>query len=187
MTYFSKKIKSIIKAIWHKTPQQPDREYFLKLGMKMGIDTTFHPDFWTSGEPYLMSIGSHCQLTRGVKLFTHGGAQVARKAIPNFDCFGKVVIEDWVYIGNNALIMPGVTIQEGSLICAGAIVTRSVPAGMVVGGNPAKIICSVQEYIERNKKFNIGSKFLTNEEKKAKLLSLDNSVFIHKPFMHTKH
>lgn len=52
--------------------------------------------------------------------------------------------------------MPGVRIGTGSLIAAGAVVTKSVPPHVVVGGNPARIICdiTVTEYISRNNQYN---------------------------------
>ncbi len=51
-----------------------------------------------------------------------------------------VRIGDNVWIGAGAMIMPGVTIGENAVIAGGAVVTKDVPAGAVVGGNPAKVI-----------------------------------------------
>ncbi len=51
-----------------------------------------------------------------------------------------VIIEDNVWIGMGAVILKGVTIGENSVVAAGAIVTRSVPANVVVAGNPAVIV-----------------------------------------------
>jgi acetyltransferase-like isoleucine patch superfamily enzyme len=50
-----------------------------------------------------------------------------------------VIIEDDVWIGFNATILKGVTIGKGSIIQPGAVVLKSVPAGAIVSGNPAKI------------------------------------------------
>ena len=158
-------------------------KYAKYIGVNIGEDN-FIPDKNTwSSEPYLITIGSHCQLTGGVRIFTHGGAQVARRSYPDFDVFGKVVVEDWCYIGTNALIMPGVTIGEGSLVAAGSIVTKSVPKGCVVGGNPAKIICSVDDYIKHNFKYNLNTKGISLEEKRKLLLSLDDTKFIHRDML----
>ncbi|MNP73102.1 Maltose O-acetyltransferase [compost metagenome] len=52
----------------------------------------------------------------------------------------KVVINDGVFIGVGAIILPGVTIGKGALIGAGAVVTKDVPEYTIVGGNPAKVI-----------------------------------------------
>ncbi len=76
--------------------------------------------------------------------------------------------------------MPGVTIGEGALVAAGSIVTKSVEPYTVVGGNPARYICTVDEYIERNKEYNLDSKPLSSEEKKKLLLSLSDEKFIKK-------
>lgn len=52
----------------------------------------------------------------------------------------KVVIEDDVWIGIRAIILPGIKIGRGAVIGAGAVVTKDVPPYTVVGGVPAKII-----------------------------------------------
>ena len=108
------------------------------------------------------------------------GGNVIRRQIADFDSFGKVVIKDWAYIGAHAQIMPGVTIGEGSIVAAGSVVTKSVPDGMVVGGNPAKIICSVNDYLQRNTKYNLKTKGMSIKNKKRYLLSLNDDVFIKK-------
>ena len=53
---------------------------------------------------------------------------------------GKVVIEDDVWIGSNAIILKGVHVGFGSVIGAGAIVTKDVPEGSIVAGSPARVI-----------------------------------------------
>lgn len=152
--------------------------YAKRIGVTIGVDNLIGKDHWGS-EPYLITVGSHCQLT-SCKIFTHGGAQVVRNVDPTFDVFGKVVIGDYVYIGYNALIMPGVTIGNHVLVAAGSVVTKSVPCGMVVAGNPAKPICTIQEYYERNKKYDVGTKGLSRENKRDYLLKLPDNKFIKK-------
>lgn len=54
-----------------------------------------------------------------------------------------IVIKDNVWIGINATILQGVTVGENAVIGAGAVVTKDVPPNAVVGGNPAKIIKTI--------------------------------------------
>lgn len=170
----------IIKALckMFMTPKM----YARFIGVKFGNNCLIATKNWSS-EPYLVEIGNNVQITNNVSIHTHGGSHVARKLIPNFDMFGKVVIKDGVYIGAFSQIMPGVTIGEGALVAAGSIVTKSIPAGVVVAGNPAKFVCTVDEYIERNKMYNVGTKGLSPEKKKKVLLSLTEESFIKKSFV----
>ncbi len=60
---------------------------------------------------------------------------------PDFgNVYGPVTIEDYVWIGTRALILPGVRIGRGAVVAAGAVVTRDVPPLTVVGGVPARPI-----------------------------------------------
>lgn len=148
------------------------------LGVNIGKNNYITKDHWSS-EPYLITIGNNCQLTT-CKILTHGGGKVARFKFPDFDSFGKVVIEDNAYVGANALIMPGVTIGKNSLIAAGSVVTKSVPPFTVVAGNPARVLCSVDDYINKNEKYNIHTKGLDEISKKKILLSLSDELLMKK-------
>lgn len=178
MLFFCMKIINKIKQLYNRYFLSYEQQA-LKAGIKMGKDNQFLSNFWSS-EPYLIEIGDNCQITAGVKFFTHGGAKVARVIDPNFDCFGKVKIGSNVYIGTNSLIMPGVTVGDNVLIAAGSVVTHSVPSNVVVGGNPAHIICSFEEYYQHNQKYNVGTKGLSPGEKRKVLSNLGEEKFIRK-------
>ncbi|MBP3763138.1 MAG: acyltransferase [Bacteroidales bacterium] len=176
---------SKIKYIFHRISlfywrfvASPEK-YARHLGVKIGKHCFISTREW-SNEPYLITIGDNVQVTRCVSIHTHGGGNSIRKEHPDFDVFGKVVIEDWAYIGAYSHIMPGVTIGEGALVAAGSIVTKSVAPHTVVGGNPARVIRTTEEYYEENKKYNVGTKKMSTEEKKRYLLSLPEEMFIKK-------
>ena len=169
-----KSIRTIIQSLVLSKEQKAR-----KAGVQIGDGNFISSSFWSS-EPYLISIGNNCQITDGVKIFTHGGAGAVRKFYPKFDTFGKVKIGDYVYIGSNSLIMPGVTIGNNVLIAAGSVVTKSVPDNVVIGGNPARIICTINEYLQRNLQYNTDTKGLQRVDKKKFLLNMSDSKFILK-------
>lgn len=152
-------------------------------GVMMGEQNRIESYFWSSAEPYLITIGSHCDLTEGSKIYTHGGARVARGIYPNFDVFGKVIIGDRVYVGSGAKIMPGVTIGDNVLIAAGSVVTKSIPSNVVVAGNPANYVCSLDEYIKKNLAYNTDTKSLSTKEKKKHLMTQPDEKFVKKGYM----
>ena len=131
-------------------------------------------------EPYLITIGNNVRLTNGTKIFTHGGAGILREKYPNIDFFGKVVIKDNVYVGNNCLIMPGVSIGSNVLVAAGSVVTKSVPDNVVVAGNPARFLCSLFDFEQRMLEKNVKTKGMSAEEKIKYLRSLPDDKFIVK-------
>ena len=154
-------------------------KYARHIGVKIGKNCLIDTRNWSS-EPYLVTIGNNVQITKNVSIHTHGGGNSIRKQHPDFDIFGKVVIEDWAYVGAYSQILPGVTVGEGALIAAGSVVTKSVDANTVVGGNPARFICTTEEYYERNKRYNAGTREKSTEDKKIILMSLPKEMFIQK-------
>ena len=169
---------SIITKLYWKKIASPIK-YARHLGVHIGKNCLISTRYWST-EPYLISIGNNVQITRGVSIHTHGGGAPIRLIHPNLDVFGKVRIEDWAYIGSFSQIMPGVTIGEGALVAAGSVVTKSVAAHTVVGGNPARFICTTKEYYERNKKFDTELKGKNYKEKEKFLSKLPDSMFITK-------
>ena len=113
-------------------------------GVSMGKRNFINSHFWSS-EPFLITIGDDCQITNGVRMFTHGGGHVLRDVFPTFDSFGKIKIGNRVYIGSCSLIMPGVTIEDNVLVASGSVVTKSIPADCIAGGNPAKVIKTLKQ------------------------------------------
>lgn len=138
---------------------------------KVGVGCEFYSKFPPFGsEPYLVEIGNYVRVTDGVKFCTHdGGLWVLRNLnlLENADKFGRIIIEDNVHIGWNAMIMPNVTIGHDSIVGCGAVVTKDVPPRSVVAGVPAKVICSIDSYYEKNcNKVDFTKKYTYSEKKK---------------------
>lgn len=130
-----------------------------KEGANIGNNTKINGDLATFGtEPYLITVGCECLFAHGVRLITHDGGVSVLNKLKKFgmggraDIISKIDIGNNVYIGTNALIMPGVRIGDNCIIGAGAIVTKSIPANSIAVGIPAKVIKNIDEYYEQHKK-----------------------------------
>lgn len=160
-----------------------DNETYLKrLGVHIGSNCKIGSRNFGS-EPYLVSIGNHVQITDNVHFFTHGGGWVFRQEMPDFDIFGKIIIKDNVYIGSGSYILPGVTVENNVIIGARSVVTKSIPEGVIVAGNPAKIIGNLNDYKHNVLKYNLETKRLNSVEKRKLLLSLPDDKFLAKTYL----
>jgi acetyltransferase-like isoleucine patch superfamily enzyme len=170
----NKIIRYYKKNVW--SPEKYARSLGVKIGKECLISTINFPS-----EPYLIEIGDFCRIASGVTFFTHGGLWSQRKRTGRtFDIFGKIKIGNYTYIGQDAKIMPGVTIEDNVIVGAGSIITKSIPAGKIVAGNPGRIIGDVDDFILKVDELDLGTKGLNYEEKKKFLLSLSNDKFISK-------
>ena len=89
-----------------------------------------------------VTIGSHVNLAQGITItaLNHNFEDTAKGIDEQGITTKQVVIGDDVWIGTNAVILPGVTIGHHSVVAAGAVVTKDVPPHSLVAGIPAKVI-----------------------------------------------
>lgn len=87
-------------------------------------------------------IGNHVNLAQGITItaLNHNFEDASKRIDEQGISTKPVVIGDDVWIGANAVILPGVTIGSHCVVAAGAVVTKDVPDNCVVGGVPAKLI-----------------------------------------------
>ena len=89
-----------------------------------------------------VDIGSHVNLAQGITVsaLNHNFSDTKKRIDEQGVSTNQVTIEDDVWVGANAVILPGVTIGEHCVVAAGAIVTKDVPPHSLVAGVPAKVI-----------------------------------------------
>ena len=130
-------------------------KYWRNLGVKIGDDCEIFSSASLGGEPYLVTLGNHVRVTTNVVFITHdGGVWVYRylkKELEDIDRFGKITVGDNVHIGNNAVIMPNVKIGNNVIIGVGAIVTHDIPDNSIAVGVPARVIESIDNYLEKRR------------------------------------
>ncbi|WP_460936075.1 acyltransferase [Phycicoccus ginsengisoli] len=121
-------------------------------------------------EPWLVTLGDNVYVTAGVQFVTHdGGTLILRKEVPDLEWTAPIVVGNDVYFGIRSIVLPGVRIGDRSIIAAGAVVTRDVPANSVVGGVPAKLLCTTDDYLARMREKSLGLGHLAGAEKEAAL------------------
>ena len=136
------------------------KKYARKIGVNFKSDIRFIGNRIEFGsEPYLISIGKHVTISGAVTFITHDGATYvfrnSEEKFKNVIKYGKIEIGNNCFIGNKSIIMPGVKIGNNCVVGTGSVVTKSIPDNCIVAGNPAKYICSYEEYCEKCLKTNL--------------------------------
>lgn len=157
-------------------------QYARRIGVKIGCGCFISTKKFSS-EPYLITIGNYVRVAPETAFYTHGGVWTLRKKYnnPQIDNFGKIEIGDFSYIGERCMIMAGVTIGKNCIVGGGSVVTRSVPDGIMVAGNPAKFIGYTEDFYNRIKDNTaLCCKGLDERRKEVYLKSLADNFFAHK-------
>lgn len=174
------KIKNSVNRIRYGKPKTKEEVWADRLdaararGVKIGDGTRLNCDLDAfTTESYLISIGKNCLFAIGVHFVTHDGGVSVLNHLGYFgeqkmDRISPIVVGDNVYIGRDALIMPGVHIGNNVVIGARSVVTHDIPDNVVAVGTPAKVIKTIDEYYQSgiDKKIFHPTQGLSPEEKK---------------------
>ena len=137
-------IRIIFKKCAHKIKYHTVRRNPVKLALFLGVNFPqgglhIYGDVVWNTEPWIITLGNNVHITNGVRFITHdGGTLLFRNHEPDLEVTKPIVVGDNVYIGNNAILLPGVHVGNNVVIGAGAIVTKDVPDNVVVGGGASE-------------------------------------------------
>lgn len=146
----------ILKRIKSKLVRVSFAEKCRQYGALIGKDVVFFaPETITFdfGRAYLIQIGDCCKFTSGNVILAHDYSKsVTRIAYgDNVGGLAPVRIGNNCFFGINAIVLMGTSIGDNCIIGAGSVVKGVFPSNCVIAGNPAKVICSLEEYYERRK------------------------------------
>ncbi len=116
--------------------------------IELGDNVVINRAVLLDGRGGRLSLGNNVDIAQEVAIWTLGHDAHDDQHRP---VGGPVTIEDYVWIGHRAIILPGVHIGRGAVIGAGAVVTKDVPAMAIVGGVPAKFIDQRRSRLEYTK------------------------------------
>lgn len=141
-----------------------------EMGVSIGKNLHIYGNVAFGSEPWLVSLGDNVHLTDGVRFICHdGGTLIFRDKVPDLEITAPIRLGNNVYVGNNVIFLPGVTIGDNVVIGAGAVVSKSIPSNSVAAGVPARVIKSADEYFEKIKKNSLHLGHLSGKEKDDEL------------------
>lgn len=154
------KFKNILKKILYgpKATSESYIKYLKARGYSIGSGCKIYAPTKTSiDEPsFMLEIGNDVRITEGVTILCHDASvytlDIAQRGRQNTDYFSapraykKTIIGNNVFIGRYAILTMGTHVGDNVIIAAGAVCHGMLESNSVYGGNPAKKICSLQDY-----------------------------------------
>lgn len=174
-------LTSFIRSKLMRLRSEVSTEDLIKLGLTVGKNfNRQEKTLIDQSHCWLINIGNDVTIAPRVHILAH---DASTKSALGYTRIGLVDIGNNVFIGASTTVLPGVRIGDNVVIGAGSVVSKDIPANSVAAGNPAKVICSYDDFIARkrqeleavpsyNEKYTLRNPELTNEMKKEMKSSL---------------
>lgn len=142
-------LKYLYKKFKQRITGYVDVEELKRRGMKIGENVFIaHNVDFDAAHCWLISIGDNTIIAPYTHILAHDASTLR---FLGYGKIGKVTIGKNCFIGLGTIILPNVSIGDNVIVGAGSVITHDIESGVVVAGNPAKVIMSTQEYIEKHK------------------------------------
>ena len=139
-----------VKRFLYRLRGEVPTEELVAMGMKVGNNFgRLQGVILDTSHCWLITIGDNVTLAPRVHILCH---DASTKQFLNYTKIGRVTVGDNVFIGAESVILPGVTIGNNVIIGANSTVTHDVPDNTVAAGCPARVICTLEEYLSKEKK-----------------------------------
>ncbi len=151
-------LKSMLNKILYPNHYSSEAyvNYLRAGGAKIGENTFFYnPKAKPVDESSLpfIEIGSNCRITSGVVILAHDYSYAVLRPLYHHMLYktGVTKIGNNVFVGMNAIITMDTKIGDNVIIGAGSVVTKDIPSNVVAAGNPARVICTMEEYYAKTR------------------------------------
>ncbi len=140
---------NFLKELVYRLRADYTTERLISMGMKVGKNfNRLHGVILDPGHCWLIEIGDNVTMAPRVHILCH---DASTKAFLGYTKIGRVTIGSNVFIGADTVVLPGVTIGNNVVIGANSTVTHDIPDNTVVVGSPARPLCTLEEYLEKEK------------------------------------
>lgn len=140
---------NLIKELLYRLRGDYTTEKLISMGMKVGTNfNRLHGVILDPGHCWLIEIGNNVTMAPRVHILCH---DASTKQFLGYTKIGRVSIGDNVFIGAESVVLPGVTVGSNVIIGANSTVTHDIPDNTVVAGSPARVICSLAEYLDKER------------------------------------
>lgn len=139
----------MIKEFLYRLRGEYTTEKLISMGMTVGKNFgRLNGVILDPSHCWLITIGDNVTMAPRVHILCH---DASTKPFLNLTKIGRVTIGDNVFIGAESVVLPGVTIGNNVIIGANSTVTHDVPDNTVVAGSPARVICTLEEYLAKER------------------------------------
>lgn len=143
-------MNKILRKIIEKNIKFLDINKLIENGLTVGSNFNYRADCIVDpSHCFLITIGDNVTFAPRVHILAH---DASTKRFLGYTKIGLVNIGNNVFIGANSTVLPNVKIGDNCIIGAGCVVTKNIPGNSVVAGNPMRVICTYDEYMEKNKR-----------------------------------
>ena len=140
---------NLIKEVLYRIRGEYTTEKLISMGMKVGKNFgRLNGVILDPSHCWLIEIGDNVTMAPRVHILCH---DASTKTFLNYTKIGRVTIGNNVFIGAESVVLPGVTIGSNVIIGANSTVTHNVPDNTVVAGSPARVICTLEEYLDKER------------------------------------
>ena len=141
---------NLLKEIVYRLRGEYTTEKLIKMGMKVGKNFgRLNGVILDPSHCWLIEIGDNVTLAPRVHILCH---DASTKVHLGYTKIGKVTIGDNVFIGAESVVLPNVIIGNNVIIGANSTVSEDIPDNVVAAGNPARVICTIEEYLNKHRR-----------------------------------